>query len=350
VAEITPYNDELHRAQILDLFSDVAFKGDIWKYQFVENPGAVNRGFDPVVAVDQGRVIGFNGVVPVSITWRGQPIDAMWSCDFKVRSDYRGKGVGRLIKEDLAKKSSVLMSFGISPVAAIVLERMGWHASHDVHFLKRICKPRSFRDVALMVYQFLGRLGAFTAPQSGHESRVRDELPAPAEVDGLWQQSMGGYDKTVVRDWRYLDWRYQKHPLAEYKFIEIFTTEGQLAAVGVVRVDQQQARLVDYLGPAKALPLKYFLVKTMLSTWPELAAYSAMTSDVEFKQAMRSLGFYQGREQPRFFVWASPQMADGSNPGPCNQGWFIMGGDSDGELLQSARESWNHQVTNRDDV
>lgn len=345
MVEIKPYDEQRHREQVLNLFSDVAFKRDIWSYQFQENPGARERGFTPVVAEDNGSVVGFNGVVPVKILWNGSPAQAMWSCDFKVSEHHRGKGVGRLIKMELAKRSPILMSFGISPVAAIVLQRMGWRASNQVHFLRKIRKPRSARDWALMALQFFTRLANRSSlPQHGGVSLVY-QLPEREQVDELWSAVAEGYDKVVVRDWSYLDWRYQQHPFAHYAFLEIREGEN-LKALGVVRADGRQVRLVDYIGPAKSRVLKSMIISAMLQKWPGATSYSAMTSDSELKLVMKAHGFYQGREQPRFFVWASPQRMSQAND--CTRGWFIMSGDSDGELLQSARETWNKECPNKE--
>ena len=347
MAEIKPYDDQRHREQVLNLFADVAFKRDIWSYQFQENPGARDRGFAPVVAEENGSVVGFNGVVPVSILWNGRPTQAMWSCDFKVSERQRGKGVGRLIKVELAQRSPILMSFGISPVAAIVLQRMGWRASDQVHFLRKIRQPRSARDWALMLLQFCTRL-VNRPVQSGHKrASLLQQLPPREQIDELWAAVAQGYDKVVVRDWAYLDWRYQRHPFAQYSFLEVRDENDSLKALGVVHADDRQVRLVDYIGPAASAALKSAVVEAMLREWPNATSYSALTSDLELKQVMKAHGFYQGREQPRFFVWESPQRV--SSSGDCTSGWFIMGGDSDGELLQSAREAWNEERINKDD-
>lgn len=348
MVEIKPYEEHLHREQVLNLFSDVAFKRDIWNYQFLDNPGARARGFSPVVAEEDGFVVGFNAVVPVSILWGGRPTSAMWSCDFKVNQGLRGKGIGRLIKVELAQRSPILMSFGISPVAAIVLERMGWQANNEVHFLRRIREPRSFRDWALMVFQFGTKLITRRTPPMVGSVSVTKQLPARVEIDSLWNSIAKGYDKAVVRNWDYLDWRYQQHPFASYQFIELRDRGRTLKALGVVREDGRQVRLVDYLGPAKSKGIKAAVIEAILSNWPGVASYSAMTSDPELKQAMKAAGFYQGREQPRFFVWASPESVSVAEPEQCIQGWFIMGGDSDGELLQSARETWTEKGTNKE--
>lgn len=139
MAEIKPYDDQRHREQVLNLFADVAFKRDIWSYQFQENPGARDRGFAPVVAEENGSVVGFNGVVPVSILWNGRPTQAMWSCDFKVSERQRGKGVGRLIKVELAQRSPILMSFGISRSPPLYCS--GWvgvPATRCIFFVKSV--------------------------------------------------------------------------------------------------------------------------------------------------------------------------------------------------------------------
>ncbi|RMJ06140.1 hypothetical protein DOQ08_00825 [Marinobacter litoralis] len=350
MVEISPYNDQLHRDQVLALFPDVPFKRDLWEYQFLLNPGAMKHNFSPVIAVNAQRVVGFNGVVPVAMLWNGQVREGLWSCDFKVCSELRGKGVGRLIKEELAQRSPILISFGISPVAAIVLERMGWHANKDVHFLKKIRCPSSVRDHALSVFQCLTSAVNWTSGGDEYSVSVQDSLPKQSDVDALWDEVKTGYDKVVVRNWSYLHWRYETHPLASYRFLELKNRANQLKAIGIVRASGGQVRLVDYMGPAQDIAVKRALVKGVLNSWSDAKAFSAMTSDSQFKKVMKSLGFYQGREQPRFYVWTSERAFTSGECERNTQGWFIMGGDSDGELLQAARESWSEQINHREQV
>lgn len=350
MAKVVPYNDQLHRDQVLALFSDVPFKKAMWEYQFLLNPGAVKSGFKPVVAVESDRVAGFNGVVPVAILWHGKHREGLWSCDFKVSSELQGKGVGRLIKEELAQQSPILISFGISPVAAIVLKRMGWQPNNDVHFLKKIRCPSSMRDHALSVFQRMTSFVNWTFGGDDYSVSVRETLLEQPSVDALWDGVKTGYNKVVVRNWSYLHWRYETHPLATYSFLELRDSANKLNAIGIVRVSGGQVRFVDYMGPARDLGVKRALIKGVLDTWPDAKAVSAMTSDPQFKKIMKSLGFYQGREQPRFYVWTSPR---DFSPAECErnmEGWFIMGGDSDGELLQAARESWNDNINHRENV
>jgi GNAT superfamily N-acetyltransferase len=343
VPDIVPFSDEKHREQVAWLFSDVPFKASIWNYQFLENPGALARGFHPVVAEDNNRVVGFNSVVPVSIIWNGAPLDAMWSCDFKVLAECRGQGVGRLIKEALAQKSPVLMAFGISPVATIVLGRMGWVPGSNVYFYRKIVRPKTARELALYLYQQSTACVNRAASPAPCKVTPHSKLPAAEELDRLWQGVQGGYNKAVVRDADYLNWRYQQHPLAGYRFLEARDASNTLLALGVVRCSERQARLVDYVGPARNASIKRAVVEAFLACEKQPLAYSAMTSDPELQKVFKSLGFYQGREQPRFYVWADKGRLSQQEYEHSHEGWFIMGGDSDGELLQAAKESWcNH--------
>lgn len=344
MADIVPYSDDKHREQVAWLFSDVPFKASIWNYQFLENPGALARGFHPVVAEDNGRIVGFNSVVPVSIIWNGAPLEAMWSCDFKVLAQCRGQGVGRLIKEALAQKSPVLMAFGISPIAAIVLNRMGWVPNNNVYFYRKIVRPKSARELALYLYQQGTACVNRSASSALCTVTSQSSLPAAEELDRLWEGVQGGYNKAVIRNAAYLNWRYQQHPLASYSFLEARDARNSLLALGVVRCSGHQERLVDFVGPATGAGIKRAIVETFLTCQKQPTAYSAMTSDPELQQVFKSLGFYQGREQPRFYVRADKALLNQHEYEHCHEGWFIMGGDSDGELLQAAKESWCDHV------
>jgi GNAT superfamily N-acetyltransferase len=306
----------------------------MWAWQFESNP--FGFPFDPVVMVDEyDKVAGFNGVMPVMVIEKGVERSALWSCDFFIAGEWRGQGLGRQIKHELHCKSSLVMAFGISDKASEVLHHLGWVQDTSVESYRMVRKPGGLRSWAFMTLQLANRilrgrvfLPRQAAQEEGISLSVKSSLPLRQKVDALWHFCASTYERAIVRDYRYLDWRYQKHPLGRYAFVRA-ETERNLLGVLVVRVYGEHLRIVDYVGAADDLKLKQALVSYAVDRWRHVTQISAVTSDNQFGECLLAAGFLRLRNKPRFFRREQE---------PSDAKWFIMAGDSDGEFLQAGSD------------
>jgi GNAT superfamily N-acetyltransferase len=325
-----------YREGVIRLFSDVPYKAELWQWQFESNPFGLP--FSPVVLVDAGdSVVGFNGVMAVRATDRGEDIQVLWSCDFYLAERWRGQGLGSTIKHELHGKVPVIMAFGISDQASDVLHHLGWVPDGSVRTYRMLRRRKGLRSWLLTGLQWMNRFMRFFSPGNVPASSsiyfdVRSTLPGKEQVDALWHRCCADYGRVVQRDFAYLDWRYQQHPLGRYAFASAWRG-NELAATLVVRFSRGTLRIVDYCGPARNLSLKRDLVGFAIRHWPHANQVVSVTSDSELGASFLYNGFVKLRDRPRFYIYdSSPHTA--SEPSP----WFIMGGDSDGEFLQAASD------------
>lgn len=339
---VVSYQDS-HREQIDRLMAAPSWKSRIWEWQFQSNP--FGSRFDPVVLMQDDRVAGFNGVMPVEVSCSGVRRKALWSCDFYVDRDCRGQGLGRMIKTALHERSDLIMSFGISRMAAPVLLKMGWRSSPEVHVYRKYRSPRSGRQWLALLVQAVNRLRGMSVPRQRQRltCELSDHLPAPDRVDRLWEQVAGSYCKIVVRNHAYLHWRYEQHPLARYRFLHVFEGD-RLRAIGVLRQDNGHVHLVDLLAAADDRDARHAVLAELLHSIRSCRQFSCITSDALLSSCLQARGFFRNRKQPRFFVHAASE-AD-QHP---ELGWFIMGGDSDGDMLLAAREQQNLRIEQSSD-
>ena len=325
-----------YREGVLRLFAGVPYKAELWSWQFESNPFGLP--FDPVVLVDsEDRVAGFNGVMPILASDKGEEMHVLWSCDFYLSEKWREQGLGSKIKHELHKKAPVILAFGVSDRASDVLQHLGWVANDTVRIYKKFRRRKGPRRWLLTTLQWINRLTRFhrlsTAPNPpGIRMSVRSSLPGEEDVNALWERCFADYGKVVRRDFSYLDWRYQKHPLGRYAFVAAWLGD-ELSALLVVRFSRSILRIVDYCGPARSLSLKRNLIGFTVNHWRHTNQIVSVTSDSELGACFLSEGFVQLRDRPRFYAYeASPDTS--SLPSK----WFIMGGDSDGEFLQAASD------------
>lgn len=319
-----------YRQGVLKLLSAVPYKAEIWEWEFESNP--FGKPFSPVLMVDpEDQVVGFNGVMPIEASEWGRPIDALWSCDFHVAPGWRGLGLGSRIKAELHQKARTLMAFGISDQASLVLQHLGWQPDWSVRNYRLLRQRKGWRDWMFMALQCFNRLrGLLESSRERLSVGVRSTLPEPALVNTLWEREKAGYPRVVRRSHAYLDWKYQQHPLARYAFVCAWEGE-RLAALLVVRYHGQTLRIVDYSGPAKGLGLKRALIRYVRVHWRHAGQILSVTSDFELGRSLKAEGFFSPRTRPRFFVHEADE-ADFDR----SHHWFIMAGDSDGELLGAA--------------
>ena len=321
---------------VLRLLRNGWFKRPIWNWQF-PMPDPPGQSARPVVAEQEDRIVGFNGLMPVKIKTETGVLDAAWSCDFVVDPDHRRGGVGRLLKSALDKESPLIMAKGTSRAASQVLPRCGWIEGAGPQQQVLILRARDWRSRLLQLIQSIqkGAVDSATGPGAEqYELQWCDRLPAAAELDELWARHQEGYRKTVVRDSAYLEWRYSALPGAGYRYLTA-RSGGTLSALLVVRQDPDDARIVDYVGPAIGLPLKDKLVAETVTECRDLARLTMVTTDAEFREVFQRTGARLTRGGAAgFFV----RDVNGILSDPA-AGWFLMDGDSDGEMLSAARGS-----------
>jgi GNAT superfamily N-acetyltransferase len=329
-----------YREGVLRLFRDVPYKAELWQWQFESNPFGLP--FTPIVLVDdEDKVVGFNGVMAVRATDRGKEASVLWSCDFYLAEQWRGQGLGSAIKHELHKQAPVIMSFGISNRASQVLRHLGWVPYESVRSYRMLRRRKGLRSWLLSCLQWLNRLQRFSSSVPagpGVRINVCSTLPEQGHVDALWERSAPGYDRAVQREFAYLNWRYQQHPLGRYGFVCAWEGD-QLAAILVTRFCRGTLRIVDYCGPACNQPIKRSLVNAAVRHWPHATQVISVTSDPGFAEAFLAEGFVQLRGRPRFYIY-EPGAENSSD----SSAWFIMAGDSDGEFLQAASDFYATEI------
>lgn len=326
------------REAIVEIVGNEEARRRLWSWQFEHNPRGVP--FEPLLERDeQGRIVGFNGEMPVLVRFDGQEFLATWSCDFHVHQRARGTGVGRRLKERLHERHPFLLTLGVSPIAVKVLTHLGWRPSDRVRNFRRLRSFRGRRALLQQGVQMANAIvtGALTLSRARRPRadalhvQVRWALPRREVLDALWARVAPGWRRSVVRDGAYLHWRYGTIPVPGYRFLACLEGET-LVGLAVVYEHQDQARLVDLVFPAGDGGVLERLLDAWLEDCMGSRSLHVTTSIAELQKLLRARGFMGSRNPLWFFVRAA------SGPDGAEQEWSLMAGDSDGEFLQAARE------------
>ena len=324
--------DSVHKSDLMKVMGSKPFKKKLWDWQFHEARNSDD--IKPLVVLnDKNEVVGFNGVMPIKVKYYNKTIDSIWSCDFFLSKECRGKGFGKQVKSVLREKSDLIMSFGISAMASPVLLRMGWKENGEVRAYARINKVGTFKQRIKRLLQAYNsvvnyKFNSHIVPQFELSKR----LPQEEDVNSLWRKCSLNYKKIIVRDFNYLNWKYQRHPLCDYQFLNV-KVDGQLAAIAILREGDDYIQIVDYIGPLNAQALKSAIIRYICNKYHNYNVLKCVTSDAELQKALKVNKFIKERTKPKFYIYSN--LSDDDAIGD----WFIMGGDSDADLLNAAADS-----------
>ena len=330
--EFTDYQDQ-YKDRIIELLAAGKSpeyrqkKEKIWDWQYNANPFAKNAPKGVVLLYD-GEMAGFNGSMHIQLKYHDELIRTFWSMDTIVDPDYRGKGLGHKLSARVYGANPLVIGFGLSDIQAHIRKKQGAKPNKQVQEYFFWNKAETIRNIVKKGIQHAKQIKSLGARPSTAElnATVAPTLPSPAVVDDLWEKTKAGYEKIIVRNHSYLKWKYAEYPLSYYYYIAIMKKD-EMAGIGVFRKDSEHSKLVDFLGPAKDIGIKYAVTRTFKEQCADSDFLSCITTDEEFMQCLEMAGFRRYVNQPRFFIHST--LPDDPDP---EDNWFLMTGDSDGDI------------------
>ena len=319
-----------------------------WDWKYDANP--FNLDGEPYILLlkDGSTVAAMLGSIPVRVAIMGNERRVGQTGDWVVHPAYRGRGLsGRLLSHCL-----VDIPLRFAWANAISHRAARATTAHSVP-LAPLIKPL---DVGRIVQRLTGNRwlsrwsGSLTEGIRGLTRRTHRE-PTVADVsvaeattfgpgsDALWQQVRSDYPVMVVRDQRYLNWRFVERPDARYTVL-IATREAELVGYLVLRLaDQAGMRwgyLVDFLVQHKSPALLGLLVDAGIERLRQhgAAAISCRATMPPYRQTIRSRGFYPFRWGPQAYFYMRVELPDPSlQVFRDERQWFVTMGDGDLEMV-----------------
>ncbi len=320
--------------EVAALYSEEPYKKSLWHWQFSHRFG---RDAFAVVARDGSRVVGFNGTMPIKIVDNsGQIIDAIWSCDFIVAPEYRGKGIGQSIKDEMAKTFVMpVMTLGISHNAFPLLIKKGWFSPARLNVWDLLLRPRSFRQVVLFGWAKICRAYLSVLNFRVKNKYIVEELdfiPQKIVIEHLWGLHRKQKNNVeILRDYDYLKWRYSDCPFDKYHFLHIGSSADGSQALIIFRVSVgNNIEVVDFIGFAGEKVVSA-ATKYWLKNYPDVLAVHWNTSISALYSGLIRNGFVKKNYGSRFATLSQYGESE----------WGLVAGDSDGDFLRVAREQFN---------
>lgn len=234
-------------------------------WQWRQENKEVSGGETAAIAKEKGEVVGCVGIVPVSLNFQGSQIKASWQQDSLVSPSMRGKGLGKKLVNKGMIGWNLVIAKGTSKAMYGLRKSLGFIDVPNSDYLVRICKARPLNG------KLLERIGE-------HIMFIWKSLLLMPKIDGdIRIQSVDIFDKSfdaladefsrdnVLRPYKdsvYLNWRYFKCPVKEYKVFRAGEDKARGAIVLNISGDKSdEGWIVDFVCSSGDKRCAYTLIR-----------------------------------------------------------------------------------------
>lgn len=204
-----------------------------------------------VVDEHSGEVAGCTAVFPRRVRVRGQegPFLA-WNCgDFCILPRYRAGGAAiklrRAARDGIDAGAAAFLYAHPNDRMLAIHQRVG---HQPLGRMIRLARPTRISGRGPV--RQIGNLGLRAARLDRLRGRDDYEIEGrslPAELDQLFEKALPGLGTALVRDVRYLTWRFLEYPLCDYRFV-LARRGSLLVGYLVFCVTNGQLHVKDWLG------------------------------------------------------------------------------------------------------
>ena len=317
-----------------------------WDWKYTNNP--FNRYSEPKILLlkDGSQIAGFNGDIFFRATVHGRELLVHQFCDLVIHPDYRGLGLSRRYVEE--GKTSDLYSFSWLNEAS---RRSGVNLRTDYEpRIVPLVKPMPLQllfgrragghgceiwsNVASSVARFLSCMASVSAGRiEATEVDAFDD-----RMDVFWQRVKGDYPVILVRDLRYLRWRFMQRPDVKYRILLAMRGEevaGYMVFRSVQRKKLVAGYLVDFLVEGRSLRLLSVLAAEAVARLRKEGAtfVICLATDQSYRKMLHLLGFLPWYWGAIGYLAVHADQAEPKLPDLGNtHKWFLTLGDGDIEM------------------
>lgn len=221
-----------------------------------DNPFWKGDGFSCKIAVDGEKIVGHFAYVPVSIWAMGKIYSGVWTGNFIVDEFYRWRGIGGALIKSIMDEYQATMDVGANAPAEIILQKKGWMHFGNLHRFVGIFDEQSAAPLAIKK-EAPGHCLIRVPDGRDNQTAISEVAEFSDDYDAFWEKFRQGIAAATDRSAKFLNWRYVKHPLFQYRMLEA-KSGGQTTGIAVYRIDpikdmkRPAMRIVEFFAEPEA--------------------------------------------------------------------------------------------------
>lgn len=318
-----------------------------WDWQFESNPANPPDGPNILVLEQDNRIVGLFSGLPVSIKVKDKVLTALWTVDFMTLPKHRGRGV-RLLKQ-MMKEPYILLG-NPNDNSYPLGKRLGWFdicqppTLINIINMANILKTKPRNRIVIGLGGIVWKLASMMLSMSkgisqGGDISVKRISIFDEEIDRFWKKVSRDYGVIVVRDRKYLNWRFVDCPDEKYA-IYIARRNGKISGYIILRNEDKgglkYGYIVDILTMSDDKELLQYLIQKAVELFKikgvDLITCLISPCNRVHLGILKRNGFFFKEYITKFMGYTnSLQLPEKDLKNPCN--WFISRGDSDIDLI-----------------
>jgi len=304
------------------------------------------------------KVVGMLGHMPLEFTVNGKKKRGYLSQDALLALNYRGKGLGKILLQGIAEQ---VISFAGAiwfnePNYRLYL-KCGWldvpgfypylKILDPTPFIKERFKGRILQNVAsFLAKNFLKIREGLRSSESFRQVRVSEIEQFDEQFDEFFLTVSGQLGIIVMRDHKYLNWKFVEKPFHNYKRYAAIDEKGDLSGYIVIKKqvieNEVRGKILDVLAhPDKPKVFAALISRGMEEFKKVKVSYvEIVCTHSPFNKLLRKLGFIRARSPLRFMVcnwenqFSEQFMGDIKN-------WYLTYSDVDGDAWEiDSADKW----------
>ena len=334
-------------AELSQLFCEIFGDGknaDYWDWKYYRNPAGRHM---TVVALHGPQLVGIIGNVPVKTKVGTKTLLAAQGVDTAISPAHRKRTtffrLEASVREEMLKENvNFSYAFSIKQTYDVFTKVLGFSGVCPIFNMSKVINPGPYlrqKTGMRLIPNLLGAIGKGTISRLNRRGlsappglNVADVTHFDHRFDDLWQSESKTFDIVVVRDSKYLNWRYIQSPFPYKVFcVESGKSVKGFVVLGCYQEEIARGRIVDFLaetgrediiGLLLTRAINYFLDRRvdviscwMLEHWPVF-------------DALRKRGFVW-RETPHALMVRSYSSVLGNAYLSAKDRWYTTMGDSD---------------------
>lgn len=261
--------DEIGIVNLLKLvFPESEYNMRRWLWKYKANP----RGFMAVVGEHRGEIVGHMGLVLVDLKVGNGIIRGSQACDLCIHPDFRRQGMFLAIGKTLMMKASekeVFLTYGfpnepayyghikygwfdVARIPVLVTYFNSYRVLAEKYNPLRTLDPLTKRFSRIVDYFFSKRRKLEFS--SIKDLRITEVSRFDERINDFWNRVSKNYSIIVVRNLKYLNWRYFERPDVDYDVLlaeKAGQIEGYLVLSKRKSESQKAGYIVDVLSSSK---------------------------------------------------------------------------------------------------
>jgi hypothetical protein len=232
--EIRPYK-EGDEKEIIKLFK-ACFGKEMsrkeWQWKYKKSPwGSVSY-----VVFDNKKLVSHYGGIKYLFYSGNKMLSAYQTCDVMTHPDYRGKFFGK--KPLVVKAGEMFYMDNVMDFA------FGFPSERHARLQRLLLDGSKYLKILLYKKDLSG---ANEIRNKSYKLETGWDIVNSDDLDNLWQYSVNNHPLSIVKDSKYLFWRYLEHPSKYYTLLAVKETSGsRIKAFAVTRCTGNELNIYEF--------------------------------------------------------------------------------------------------------